>query len=338
MNIHYFNSPLFCIVLSALVVVGLRTETLSYTTSVSVETSTKTFASEQNSTASGYIWFQQGFVIAETRSLTLDIEPQINGTIDFNDTGTLILSRDITLGCDASFSNSGTIQGGGFSIHLTHDLTYGGTNKTLTFSGTNTTINGNNHVLTIGGSSKFSVASGKILTLKNMTLVLTSTADVFDIAGTLILDNVRVVLGSTQYTFDSGAVTIKNNCMFTGTSGAVWTYSSSGNFTILENSQLHLDHDITFKHDSSATTNFIFTDRTSRLLMTGSTFEKTTSTLTLIKGTLIFDHKSYLKGSSSGDITLGSAANAGADRLYIIFLPAATIDASGRTVTYANAS
>jgi hypothetical protein len=337
-NIHYFNSPLFCIVLSALVVVGLRTETLSYTTSVSVETSTKTFASEQNSTATGYIWFQQGFVIAASRSLTLDIEPQINGAIDFNGTGTLILSRDITLGSNASFSNSGTIQGGGFSIHLTHDLTYGGTNKTLTFSGTNTTIDGNNHVLTITDSSQFSVASGKTLTLKNMTLVLSSTADVLDIAGTIVLDNVRVVFGSTHYTCNTGSMTIKNNCIFIGASGYVWTFSSSGDFTILSNSQLHLDHDITFKHDSSATTNFVFTDRTSRLLMTGSTLEKTTSTLTLIKGTLIFDHKSYLKGSSSGDITLGSTANAGADRLYIIFLPAATIDASGRTVTYANAS
>ncbi len=338
MNIHYFPLTLalssFCVFFTP----SVRGESLSYLAEVRVETSTKTFASDQNSTASGYIWFQQGFVIAATRSLTLDIEPQINGTIDFNDTGTLILSRDITLGCDASFSNSGTIQGSGFSIHLTNDLIYLGTNKTLTFSGTNTTINGNNHVLTIGGSSKFSVASGKILTLKNMTLVLTSTADVFDVAGTLILDNVRVVLGSTQYTFDTGAVTIKNNCIFTGASGAVWTYSSSSNFTILENSQLHLDHDITFKHDSSATTNFIFTDRTSRLLMTGSTFEKTQSTLTLIKGTIIFDHKSYLKGSGSGDITLGSAANAGADRLYLLFLPAATAEAAGRTVTYANAS
>jgi len=318
-------------------ILSLKSEGLTYTSSVSVQDTQKLFTSSEDSTATGYIWFQSGFVIASGQSLTLDIEPQINGAINFN-TGTLILSRDITLGSNVTWINSGTIQGGGFSINLTSDLSYSGSSKTLTFSATDTTINGNGHTLTIGGSSQFAVSASKTLTLKTMTLVLSSTADVLDIAGTIVLDNVRVVLGSTNYTFNTGAVTIKNNCIFTGLADAVWTYSSPSNFTIASNSQLHLDHAITFKHDSNATTNFVFTDRTSRLLMTGSTLEKTTSTLILTKGTIIVDHTSYLKGSSSGDITLGSSGNGGADRLYIIFLPSATIDASGRTITYANAS
>lgn len=338
MYIHSFRLQFFFVTVCFLFNAGIKGEGLTYVSSVSVETIPKAFASSENSTATGYIWFQQGFVIGTGKSLTLDIEPQINGNIDFNNTGTLILARDITLGSDVTWTNSGTIQGGGFVISLTNDLAYSGSSKTLTFAGTDTIIDGQGHSLTIGGSSQFAVSSGKTLTLKNMTLVLSSTADVLDIAGTLVLDNVRVVLGTTNYTFNTGAVVIKNNCMFTGVAGAVWTYLSSGNFTISSYSQLHLDHDITFKHDSSATNNIVFTDRSSRLVMTGSTLEKTTTTLTLTKGTLIADHKSYLKGSGSGDITLGSTANGGADRLYIIFLPSATIDACGRTVTYANAS
>lgn len=325
-------------VIKSIAAVVLLMSARGYATTYNNETSVQVLTTQPTlsgtSSAFGYVWFQAGFKIESDQTFTVDIVPPVSGEIDMN-AGTLNLSRDITLGSDATLINSGTIVGNSKAIHLGGDLSYtSGSNKTLTIS-ENLTIDGHQHVLTIGSSNIISIAAGKVLTLKNMTLALRTSATAFtlgDATSGLILENVKVLF-SDSYTFATGTITIKGFTSFVVGSPETFTYSSSGNFTIAANSSLHLDHNITFKHNHAAADNFIFTDRTSRLVLVGSTFESAARTLVLQSGTVIADHRSYLKGSGeSGNITLGDGTN----RLYIIFLPAASIEVNGNTVTYAN--
>jgi len=324
-----------CVVAAGLLVASqaLVATTYNNNTSVQVLTSQETLSGA--STANGYVWFQAGFVLPSGATFVVDIVPPINGQINMN-TGTLSLSRDITLGSDATIINSGTIVGNNKAIHLTNDLSYStSTNKTLSFS-ENTVIDGHQHTLTIGSSNLFSIASNKTLTLKNMTLVLSTSATAFTLGNAssgLVLENVRVVFGNA-YTFSTGTITIQGFTSFSCGSARTFTYSSAGNFTVAANSSFYLDHNITFKHNFDAD-NFIFADRSSRLVMVGATFESAArNPLKLQTGTLIADHRSYLKGSGSANITLGDSTN----RLYVIFLPASALEVIGNTVTYANSN
>jgi hypothetical protein len=308
----------------------------TYTNDTSVQLVTTQPALSGASSALGYVWFQAGFKLPSSATFTVDIVPPINGQIDMN-TGTISLTRDVTLGSDVTLINSGTIVGNSKTIHLGGDLSYSSdSNKTLTIS-ENLTIDGHQNVLTIGSSNLFFIATGAVLTLKNMTLALTTSATAFtlgDATSGLILENVKVLF-SDSYTFTTGTITIKGLTSFMAGAPKTFTYSSAGNFTIASNSSLHLDHNMIFKHNYASADNFIFTDRTSRLILVGSTFESAARTLALQLGTIIADHRSYLKGSGgSGNITLGDGTN----RLYIIFLPAASIEVNGNTVTYANAN
>ncbi len=310
----------------------------SYSNSSSVQVVTAQATLSGASDATGYVRFDEGFILPSNNTFTVDIVPAVYGQIDMNGTGTLSLSRDLSLGSDATIINSGSIAGNGNALFLSNDLSYdSGSAKTLTIS-ENLIVDGQGHTLTIGSSNVIAIANAKTLTLKNMTLVLTSSSTAFTLgngSSGLVLENVRVLFNS-NYTFTTGTVTIKGLTTFASNLGdaKTFTYSSQGNFTIAATATLLLDHNMTFKHNYATTDNFIFTNRSSRLLMIGATFESAARTLKLQSGTLIADHRSYLKGSGSGNITLGDTSN----RLYVIFLPAASLEVTGNTVTYANSN
>jgi len=332
---RYFKTGLIAAGLCAAGSVPLLRADFIYDSSVAVFTSQQTPAN--GDTGSGFAWFKAGFVLpGSSGSFTARLIPPVGGVISMNAAGsTLVLDADMHLASGASITNSGSINGGGYAVHLADNLAYTGTSKTLTVSG-DLILDGHNHVFSLSGSNSITIASAKTLTLRNMTLLLDTSATPFSLSSdsTLVLDNVRVVL-TTNYALSAGLVTIKGKTSLSGMPGSIFTYSSAGDFTISASSELHIDRGITLKHNHATDGDIVFTDRTSRLRLEGGTLESAARALTLQTGTLITDDYSYLKSSGgSGSITIGDSTN----RLYVILAPAASFDVSGNSVTYANSN
>lgn len=285
--------------------------------------------------AVGAVWFQSGFTLYDDPSpadTELDIVFPVNGTITMNN-GSLKLLHDLTLGSDASLSGAGSLKGEGNVLKLSHDLTYD--TDTLTVA-TSIILDGANHQFVLAAGGTLSVAASQTLTLKNMDFVWLGTVTM-GTGSTLVLDNVRMHMNSNE-TFSAGALTIKNESTIHGVNGAsntVLTYSSSDPFTISSDSMLTLEDQVTIKYSSTSATEFVFTDATSRLKLSGATLETTTANTQLKKGVIWADNHSYILGSGSGTFDLGGS---GSDNIDLKILPGATIDFSGGQNDYLNAS
>jgi len=293
------------------------------------QTYNTTLASGSDDGIVGFAWLQAGLTIATDTTFSVALAVPVSGAITLTDsTSVLTMASDVWLASGASITGTGSIDGGSspsYTIHLGDDLTYTGTSDVLTLPNS-MTIDGHNHTLAIAGGNSIAVAASATLTLRNMTLRLPTSATAFSLnaSSTLVLENVRVYWG-TSYTASAGSITIKGNTVFSGMPGDTLTYSSSGNFTIATKSSLLLDFGIKFKHNYGSADNFIFTDRTSRLLMIGSTFESAARNLLLTTGTIIADHYSIIKGTpaTTASVTFGSSSEG--LELFLILMPAATI-------------
>lgn len=287
--------------------------------------------------ATGFCWFKEGFILPPSSgTFTVGVAQPVGGTIDMRAAGsTLVLASDLTLAAGATIVNAGSIDGAGHVIFLSDNTLYSGASKTLTISN-DLIIDGRNNQLSIGGSNAIAVASGKTLTLRNMTLLLATSATAFSLAATatLVLENVRFIITS-NCAFSAGALTIRGKTSFCSAPyGCVFTYSSSSPLTIDTLSELHFDHGFTFKHNHSTDGEIVFVDRSARLRLSGATFESAARALTLQTGTLMVDHLSHLVTTGvSGSLVLGDDTN----RLYSVLLPGARFAISGN-VSCANAS
>lgn len=327
----------FCI---SLLCLGLVWHTVSATkidgtTAVVLKTTPYDFTGDSGAIgADGAVWFQEGFILHGSNDTEIDVAFPVNGAISLN-SGTLSLLHDVRLGSDVTIAGTGSIKGNDAedrTIYLGNDLTY--STNTLTVA-TSTIIDGENHHFTLAAGGTLSVVAGKTLTLKNMDLIFEDDVTLTMGAGsTLILDNVRWHL-EDDFTFSAGALEFKKQCSIDAPSQTVFTYSSSSALTINKNSFLTLENGLIYKQTSSAP--FTFVDATAKLKLQGATFwhALASNTLELKTGTLWVEHHSYMKTSETGCIiNLGHATQ----DLSIEFMPAASLDISAGSVTYANAS
>jgi hypothetical protein len=311
---------------------------LDGTSSIVVQTTQYDFDSDSTPYgAEGFVWFQDGFLIRDSGACVLDIVTPVDGAIDLNTagSGSLQLGRDLHFSSGVTMTGDGTITGGGHTIFLGGDLTY---DDSVTLD-SNITFDGQGHVMTFGVNATATISAGMSVTFKNMVLVLTggspgASFTMGSATSELVFDNTVVVWGE-DYSISTGKITVKNKCAFVGDNSArTLTYTSTANFTIATQSQLLLGYNFTFKHNSTTTNNFVFTDRSSVLMLLKATFEcaANATTLVLKDGTLWATHKDSLKASgTSGGIDLGVNT---ANQLYVVIAPAATLDAVSGTISY----
>ena len=304
-----------------LVPVALGAAVLDGTSSIVVDDTYYHF-SDSVTGADGFVWLRGGFTIDDgtTSDITLTVAAPVIGTVGPNG-GTIKLGADLPLDSSVTVTGGATIKGEGYSIKLGGDLTYAST----MYIASDLTIDGQGNRLTLDTGGVLAINDTKTLTLKNTHLLLKGDFSMMGTGSVLNLDNCMVTLDS-NYTFTQGAVNIYNNCAITGAPTKTLGWTSSQNFTIKEASLLLLDSGITFSHNNAATSNFVFTDFSSRLVLQGATFQSVHANGVVLKsGALWIDHT----GRIDGDVSLG--AGAGVLDLDVRILPGALLDfASGR--------
>lgn len=292
---------------------------------------------DEDGTYSGYIWFPEGFTIYSGRTATLNVFPPVGGTIDLND-GTLSLTGDLILRGTAEIVNnagtSGVINGNGNVIKLLNDMTI---DDAIVFGETgkegDTIIDGDNNVITLGSNGKFTVANNRSLTLKNLILKdLSGTGGSKKIvlnnaSSELILDNVTIWLDD-DFDFDQGVLTIQNDVVISG-SRYGFGYNSSAQSTISKQSQLLIDHGVTFSYEPSNRTRLTMEDNTSHLYLNGCRVHADGTGLLLTKGTVIFDSLVTLHADGASAATAISLGDSGGDDITTVVLPGANIEIYG---------
>lgn len=287
-----------------------------------------------------------GFSIGADETVTMNVPIPIAGAIDANDTGTLALIGDAYLAANSSFPNGIKISGLGHTMHLFGNNTLPA-GKTIEVT-SSLTIDGHNNRLDLNGASiKINGEADTTLRLKNMTIYGLQDLDegatiaFGDTAGQkLILENCKIYL-TDDYTFAGGALDIYGDVVLLGEH--TFSYQASADCTVQQASALQLDMHVVFGYQPAdhAATHLKFVDLSSALVLRGGTlFVPSTIGITLIKGHLVVDHKSYFKqdwvsphfGSGAGRIALGN--NKRAQNMAIDILPAAQLISQAAAINY----
>jgi len=171
--------------------------------------------------------------------------------------------------------------------------------------------------------------SGSTLRICNGRIINLSGTKLSAAAGNkIILENVEVALNN-HYTYADAALDIQGRCVLSGVAGFVFSFASDDNFTIVAHGQLIINRGLTYCHDSEELDNFVFTRRTSQLILVGGTFKRvdteTTSKLVLKTGSLIIDDAAVINVGNNG-IACGDGAS---HELDIQFRPGANITVVG---------
>jgi len=151
-------------------------------------------------------------------------------------------------------------------------------------------IEGNGHVLDLTNTPSFTIGFGANLGLKNMIIngIVGSNIYCADSTGVLTLKDVTWIQTGT-YTFNNGALIIKNDVLFTGTS--VFVYSSSKTSTINSNATWMFDTGMTFSYAPANNGNNLIamTDITSNLYFLNSSVFSPSTGFQLTNGSLYID-------------------------------------------------
>ena len=297
---------------------------LDGTTHIVVDDTYYTF-DDTTTGADGFVWLRGGFTIADsaTSDITLTVAAPVMSTVGPNG-GTIKLGADLPLDSSVTVTGGATIKGEGYTIQLGGDLAYAST----MYIASETTIDCRGYVFTLDMGGVMAINDGQALTLKNAHVVLRGDFAMMGTGSTLNLDNCMLSLDS-NYTFTQGAVNIYNNCSVTGASSKTLGWTSPQNFTIKEASLLLLDNGIVFDHNNAITSNFVFTNFSSRLALQGATFRSTNANGVVLKsGVLWVDHKSAI----DGDVSIG--AGAGVNELDVHLLPGTLLEFPSGSAVY----
>ena len=275
----------------------------------------------------GWIWFPFGFTIGNGATSGLNIIPPVDGTINLND-GTMTLTGDIIMSSNGMIGGNGTINGQDNAIHLTDQLSL---NSSITFA-SNIIIDGDNNCVTLGSNAELWVSNNVTVTLQNIILKDLdggSVASKIVMAGTeskLAFDNVTIWLDG-DYTFSQGSLFFHNDVNIEGPSHS-FNYHSGQKSYIAKQSQLMVEHGVTFSYGPSSRTNFVMADNTSSLYLNGCTLYSDATGLEMTNGTVIFDSLVTLSadGQTVGTaLTFGTAGN----NVTSIVLPGANMEVYG---------
>lgn len=299
--------------------------------------------------ATGMVYFDQGFTVPAAGTATLKTLPPVAGPIDLAGTGTLSLSGDLKLASNLEITHGGNIDGNGHTIFLDGNVTIPAGEVIRCSS--DLVIDGQNHEIvmasgTPGGIIKVNGPTGTTVTLRNLTLrglkeYGSSLRSIMFGPGAgqkIVFENVTCYL-SNDMIFKGGKLDIKGNSNIKG--WYAFRYQSPYDLTILSNSTLYVDMHATLKYEPSdkSRVHLVFTDKTSRLSLCGATLDvPSTIGLMLTLGNLVVDHNTIFYGhgatSLSGGIIFGNG-NAAYD-LYVDILPAANIDVVDGYLAYSN--
>ncbi|MFC1894976.1 WD40 repeat domain-containing protein [Candidatus Dependentiae bacterium] len=254
--------------------------------------------------AEGFVKFVNGFTIKDGM-VNLRITESVGRGIDLRFNGILLLTDDLHLATNVTFSSNGRIRGEGNAIILDGDLIIPDGDCLHFIS--NAMIDGQGHDIVLGNNAQILVDSNYTLTLKNLTLkntVNTISRPAVKCGGwngTLALDNVNLALNDDFY-FYSGQFFIYNDVVFTGSSEFVyWGVRPS---YIAPHSTLFFDEGTTFDFIPSTTDSTLIKmlDSTSALHFNGCTIKSTYTGFQLTKGKVYFDNKVTI--TSAATLTL----------------------------------
>jgi len=240
-----------------------------------------------------------------------------SGSLAFCDQTTIRLDHDITLNSLLQFGTSATtdqamvLDLNGFTIIMDE---FGGIGLASDEPG----VEANGNVLRI--------CNGRITQLSGFQLAAGDYARI-------ILENVELGLAGNT-TYNVASLDIEGRCSITGQTDSIFDFASLNSLTIKKSAQLVIGDGVKYCHNNAGTTNFVFEDLTSQLVLVGSTFScKETAggdPLVLCVGTLIVDHLVTINVNS-----IGMVWSDGETPLSVEILPGAliTVDGAG-TLAY----
>ncbi len=264
-----------------------------------------TFDTDQDF-AQGFVKFADGIFIHRNVGVTLDITESINGQINLDDFGKIILNGPLYLASDATLANGGIIEGRGHTITLDNDLTLTA-GKQLHITST-LSIDGRGNTLYLEPHACLVVDHGVTLTLKNIRVknmrnnlanpIIRPTGYRAHVA----LQNVELALAD-DFIFREGQLFIHDEVIVTGTS--VFSYRSTQTSYICDASTLGFDKNTTFFYYPSTIDNSLvqMQSETSTLYLDGATLLTTHTGMRLSKGVLCFDNNVTLSSASDTDLT-----------------------------------
>jgi len=190
-----------------------------------------------------------------------------------------------------------------------------------------------------GAGSTLRIQNGRLLNLSSTKLSATASSK-------LILENVELCLSvasSGNATFANAALDIEGQCIISGVAGNIFSNTSTDTITIADNATLTVMDGMIYSHNNTGLTNFAMNSSSSRLELIGGVFRRPASAavapLVLTKGTLVFDHKSYIQPGTDG-INLGDGSSS-VNNVSLEIRPGATINvttdgSTTGTLTFAN--
>jgi len=308
-----FWVPFFCILSSS-----LHAAPLDGTASVVYQTSSYSFSN--GDWARGFVRLNAGFSVPASGTVSFNVLPPIAGTINFNTSGKMTLEGDMILASNATLSSGGKIDGQGNVVFLNGNITVPA-GAVLQFT-SNTIIDGQGHEIVLtngapGGQLYINGPANTSLTLRNVTV-----RGVRDYSGvsairvgknvgqTLVLENVKMHLAD-DFSWWDGKLEIKKNTDLYGiytkdTWGAMqqtlFNYYSSEDCTITADSTLSVDMTLAFIYYPTDASNYHikFSDTSARLFLNGCTLYVSQDIgLRLLKGHLIFDHRTILQSDGA---------------------------------------
>jgi hypothetical protein len=314
------------------------------------------YAFSDGTSAGGFVWFSAGFSVSSGTAI-LNILPAVSGQINLNNSGTILLSGDLTLASDVTLADGGNIDGNGFSIFLQGNLTIPA--GAVLGIKSNTVIDAQGHEIIFGGAhagvmSGFMVdaAAPANLTIRNARLRGVKSVDTTQnpfMFGTspnqkITLENVTMYMDK-DVTFDGGELNIVGNTIISGEH--TFNYNAPYDLTIQKNSSLLLDirSTLAYAPSDSSPEHLKFKASNSRLILHGGTlYAPKEIGLRLYNGQLIVDHASQLSqnwtaadnfGDQAQAIWIGDGQNPKFN-LAIDILPAAQLEEVAASVVYQN--
>ena len=223
--------------------------------------------------------------------------------------GTIYLSSDLNLGNDKYITGPGIIEMGNNDVRFGRsdidwttpiywDSTDGGSisfgakvtlKSTWTFEGV-CEIKGNGNSLDLDQNGQITINDNSRLHIDGLTLQNVKNTNIHMVGDNseLILTNVVLVQsGGQDYTFERGALTIKNRVRVTGS--GVFVYESTQTSTIHMDSQLRFDSGITFSYNPTNQAQDLIKciDDTSEILLSTASLHSGVGGMNIKKGKLL---------------------------------------------------
>lgn len=212
-------------------------------------------------------------------------------------------------------------------------------NCTVKFQGA-CTLDGRGNTLSLSPTSTILIDSNATLLIRDMIVCGVTDRNIrcTDSTSTCTFENVEMILDG-NYTFDQGRFDVLESLLVRG-AGKLFTHRTGQINTILSNSALQLDNQLTYSYDPSPVRRdgLAFEDSSSQLVLNGATFYTTTTGISLQKGALIVQTTGVLQGentSSAGGITLGNGSTSDCNQI-VEFYPDAQLRIASGVVIHNN--